>query len=333
MTIQFLMGPIVGGVIGYFTNWLAIKMLFRPHQPKYFMGLHIPFTPGIIPKEKYRIAESVGKAISENLMNQEVLQKTLLSDEIVQRVHSSLRDFFAGLQNSDESLREFLQRYVSEEDVRKMALSVKNDLGSQVSTHLMTAHLGSEIAHVAVVHVLDKMRLSENIVVRNVEVDDKQGIGDFLKKGFDMLFNKQAKKVFSDVLSALASPVEQLLAKNIDQMMESHAPEMTAKLIDRQTENLLDTSLSELLRGNEEQIDSLCASVVQLYRDVVSKRLPQMLKTLNVSKMIENRINEMDMNEAEHIILDVMDKELKWLVWLGALLGFVIGFANAFAYL
>ena len=93
MTIQFLMGPVVGGVIGYFTNWLAIKMLFRPHQPKYFMGLHIPFTPGIIPKEKYRIAESVGKAISENLMNQEVLQKTLLSDEIVQRVHSSLREF------------------------------------------------------------------------------------------------------------------------------------------------------------------------------------------------------------------------------------------------
>ena len=184
-----------------------------------------------------------GDWLFENLMNQEVLQKTLLSDEIVQRVHSSLREFFAGLQNSDESLREFLQRYVSEEDVRKMALSVKNDLGSQVSTHLMTAHLGSEIAHVAVVHVLDKMRLSENIVVRNVEVDDKQGIGDFLKKGFAMLFNKQAKKVFSDVLSALASPVEQLLAKNIDQMMESHAPEMTAKLIDRQTENLLDTSL------------------------------------------------------------------------------------------
>ena len=45
MIIEFayFLGPLTGGIIGYFTNWLAIKMMFRPHQPKYLFGLKIPF--------------------------------------------------------------------------------------------------------------------------------------------------------------------------------------------------------------------------------------------------------------------------------------------------
>ena len=58
---QYFVGPLVGAVIGYITNDIAIRMLFRPHQAKYFMGIHIPFTPGIIPKEKARIAGAIGK--------------------------------------------------------------------------------------------------------------------------------------------------------------------------------------------------------------------------------------------------------------------------------
>ena len=45
--ISYLLAPLVGGVIGYITNDIAIRMLFRPHSAKYIMGIHIPFTPGI----------------------------------------------------------------------------------------------------------------------------------------------------------------------------------------------------------------------------------------------------------------------------------------------
>ena len=48
--IQFISGPIIGGVIGYCTNWLAIKMLFRPYNEIKIRGRVLPFTPGIIPK-------------------------------------------------------------------------------------------------------------------------------------------------------------------------------------------------------------------------------------------------------------------------------------------
>ena len=58
MDLSYIMAPLLGGVIGYITNDIAIRMLFRPHTAKYVFGIHIPFTPGIIPKEKERIAEA-----------------------------------------------------------------------------------------------------------------------------------------------------------------------------------------------------------------------------------------------------------------------------------
>lgn len=71
----YILAPLLGGVIGCVTNDIAIRMLFRPHTAKHIMGWRVPFTLGIIPKEKGRIAEAVGTAISDNLMSQEVLEK------------------------------------------------------------------------------------------------------------------------------------------------------------------------------------------------------------------------------------------------------------------
>ncbi|MDE6927728.1 MAG: DUF445 domain-containing protein, partial [Muribaculaceae bacterium] len=44
--------------------------------------------------------------------------------------------------------------------------------------------------------------------------------------------------------------------------------------------------------------------------------------------MIEQRINEMDVQQTEQLILQVMRKELKAIIWLGALLGFIMGCLN-----
>ncbi|MBN2706176.1 MAG: DUF445 family protein, partial [Deltaproteobacteria bacterium] len=40
--LPFVMPPLFGAVIGYFTNYLAIRMLFRPLRKKYILGLPLP---------------------------------------------------------------------------------------------------------------------------------------------------------------------------------------------------------------------------------------------------------------------------------------------------
>lgn len=79
--------PIAGAIIGYFTNDLAIKMLFRPYKPKYLGKKQLPFTPGLIPRNQERLAKRVSDTIMGSLLTPEELQKIakrLLQTERVQ---------------------------------------------------------------------------------------------------------------------------------------------------------------------------------------------------------------------------------------------------------
>lgn len=118
METTYFIAPLLGGLIGYITNDIAIRMLFRPHKSKYLLGIHIPFTPGIIPKEKGRIAEAIGGVISENLMNNEVLEKYLLSDEMIGKVQSAVEEFISTQQQNQESVARFLGHYLSNDEIQ-----------------------------------------------------------------------------------------------------------------------------------------------------------------------------------------------------------------------
>ena len=83
----FLVPPVAGGVIGYFTNDLAIKMLFRPYKAVYIFGKQLPFTPGLIPTNQERLATKVSDTIMGSLLTPEELHKLaqiLLHTERVQ---------------------------------------------------------------------------------------------------------------------------------------------------------------------------------------------------------------------------------------------------------
>ena len=67
--------PMVGGIIGYFTNDLAIKMLFRPYRPLQIYGRRVPFTPGLIPRNQERLAKRISDTIMGSLLTPEELQK------------------------------------------------------------------------------------------------------------------------------------------------------------------------------------------------------------------------------------------------------------------
>ncbi len=85
----WLLIPLVSALIGYFTNWVAIRMLFRPHREKRVFGLRVPFTPGLIPRKRAELARSIGRAVSERLITREAIL-TRLADEDIKR---QIREF------------------------------------------------------------------------------------------------------------------------------------------------------------------------------------------------------------------------------------------------
>lgn len=112
--MKFIIPILVGGVIGYITNWLAIKMLFRPYYEKKFLGIHVPFTPGLIPKEKSRIAKSVGNTIGVYLLSPEVVTQAISSDKINNQIRSWIICNINRLKESDMTIKDFIMDFDNE---------------------------------------------------------------------------------------------------------------------------------------------------------------------------------------------------------------------------
>jgi uncharacterized membrane protein YheB (UPF0754 family) len=79
--------PVVGGIIGYFTNDVAIKMLFRPYRAIYIGSRKLPFTPGLIPRNQERLAKNISDTIMNSLLTPDEIQnlaRRLLQKERVE---------------------------------------------------------------------------------------------------------------------------------------------------------------------------------------------------------------------------------------------------------
>lgn len=313
IAFQYILAPIIGGVIGYITNDIAIRMLFRPHEAKYLFGFKIPFTPGIIPKEKGRIAKSIGGAISDNLMSRDVLEKNLLSEDMINKISSSIIDFIELQKSNQETIQNFLLHYITENDLSNMKNSIKDNLSLQISHSLEKISIGDEIADIVVKHVASKLR------VEGLNIDIPQ-----------MLRNLVGNRLWENIASSIEKPTKNFLSQNINQMLKDKGPEMINNTIKKEIDIFLDVKVQDLLVGKDEQINEFVDFVIGLYRTIITEHLPKILETINIPAIIESRINEMDMEETEKLILQVMNKELRAIVWLGALLGMIMGSVNIF---
>ncbi len=105
---KLLVPPIAGGIIGYFTNDLAIKMLFRPYKPIYIAGKKLPFTPGLIPHNQARLAQKVSDTIMSSLLTPEELHnlaKRLLETERIEAAISWLLKLTLSQVRSDKEFK------------------------------------------------------------------------------------------------------------------------------------------------------------------------------------------------------------------------------------
>ena len=323
MEASYIIAPLLGGVIGYITNDIAIRMLFRPHTAKYVFGIYIPFTPGIIPKEKGRIAEAVGGVISENLMNKDVLEKYLLSEDMIGKVRSAVEDFIAIQQRNSETVVQFLGHYLSKEEIDTIAQNINHSITKQTYEKLADSTVGEKVAHIAIDHVAQKLTIDGAQELLSSIGGALGGLGGMAAGLF-------GGNIVANFLGMLREPAEHILAKNINTMLRDNGEEIVSNMICGEVDNFLNKPVSKLLEGHEEQMAQAVNTIESIYRSIITEHLPKILDSIDISKIVRERINEMDVNETEKLIFQVMDKELKAIVWLGALLGLVMGSINIF---
>ncbi len=79
MSIDIVTLPIIGAFIGYFTNYVAIKMLFYPKKTYYIGNIRVPFTPGLIPKKRDELIDKISNVVADKVINKKELVRYVYS--------------------------------------------------------------------------------------------------------------------------------------------------------------------------------------------------------------------------------------------------------------
>jgi len=106
-----LMMVIIGAIIGGCTNYIAIKMLFRPYRALYIGKWRIPFTPGLIPKRRDELAKQMGKLVINHLLTPASIQQKFLNEGFQKEMTNVVQREIVSLLDTEKTLAIFLEKF------------------------------------------------------------------------------------------------------------------------------------------------------------------------------------------------------------------------------
>jgi uncharacterized membrane protein YheB (UPF0754 family) len=293
LSISFFVGPAVGAVIGYFTNYLAVKMLFRPYTEKRIGRLRLPFTPGVIPRRRKDLARALGEAVGKRLVTREDLAALLLSDDSVKALTDVAVQTLFGDESSPISRK--LASLLGEDNEKEAKEGIDLAITDAVAEALASADLGTVL-------------LREGVAALRI---GNPMLGMFLG---------------DELIERIAPAVNERLSS----FLQENGRAQLLPAVEAQTSAILADDLPTLLGKIGLSREMLSAAAERAVKGTLTAFLPVLLDHVDLCSIVESKINEMDVRELEALILSVMKRELGAVVNLGAVIGFVLGFITAF---
>jgi len=290
--INILAGPIIGSLIGYVTNYIAVKMLFRPRNPVKLGNFTLPFTPGIIPKRKADLARALGNAVGNNLFTGADLEQMLLSDKAKQKVLGEVADL---LDRDEQTIEDMLSSFWGQEEY----LSGKAELENLLCEKIMYALYG--------------LNLGEVIVRESARAIKERTEGTML-----------ALVANDKLIASMVVP----LGKKLESYLLENGQDLIRPIINGGIEDLSSKSLAALFQETGIEKERLLELVEEAYTQLIKTKVADFIKEFDIAAVVEQKINGMDVQEVERLVLSVMKRELNAVVNLGALIGFIIGLIN-----
>ena len=292
----WILPPIIGAFIGYVTNIVAIKMLFRPLNEIKLFGKRLPFTPGILPKERHKLADSIGRMVEQDLITSEVLRERLAKSEVRENIKTTLSVF------TEQTLQRPLSNWLEEKAEDKLLSEImKGFVSSEVFSSLLE-------------------ELIKTWLEGKLTSADDNSMGGWLKSRF------------LDLGSVFIPPARDMIKRGLIREMKNQGRSEASsyrQALEKLVEKYPGITLREFLslgNHNKQKVDSLLAEKTA---DTLDENIEGALSSVDVKTLVTDRINSLDMIRVEKIILDVMAGQLKWINFFGAVLGALIGFSQA----
>ena len=297
---KYIATPLIGAVIGYVTNWIAVKMLFRPRKEIRVFGKRLPFTPGVIPRGQGRLARAVGNVVETQLLTPEYLGEKLLSKESEEEFKSHMQSWIGSQKASEDTLYSSISNIVEEDRLNNFIASAEESLSDFLSEKIIAMEPGKLIVDKVMQEAQNK--LSESMFGMMLGGSFLEKIAGQVQDGIDTYIQENAREY-----------VGKAVVKESKELQEKPMPEVTAFLEEK---GIYDP---EFLRG--------------LYKKVIEDKLPALLSSLKLSLVVEERINAMQVEEVEELVLSIMNKELGAIVNLGAVIGLILGLINVIIFI
>ena len=281
--VRYFMPPIIGGLIGLFTNWLAIQMLFHPYKAVYIGMFRLPFTPGIIPKRKESVAHAIGVAVAEEVLTEKELSMIISSPAVKEKCISALNSFLY----QGETIASLTEKY---------------DLNIPLTEALAK-------------------RITEGLSKADIESTVTDCLTSALK----------SKPVLSFVINEkLLTSIAVELSFSIKRYLQENGAEIIEELLRSEAEETKDKRIGDILIGvglSSERTEKILYSA---YDAFTKNGLKELFDRADVASIIEKKINDMDVKQIADLTFKVMKREMRAVVYLGGLLGALIGVINIF---
>lgn len=261
--MKIIIPIIVGAIIGYFTNWLAIKMLFRPHNEIRILGFRLPFTPGLIPKERYRMSKSIGKTVGEHLLTPEKIREVLSSKEAKLGFKNWIKTKIKNLQKNSNTGYNVLKE-LNINDNRKSS-NIKYKIIDNILLNLGNNKIRNVILDFIENEIYDK---NKDVFIKEIQTKGKNNLKGFLKsKEIESFVNENINEKFKEfkddnrmlkeiIPNNMVYQIDNIIFENRDRIADNirsflHDPNIKKKLefgiyglIEENTSKLITTFLS-----------------------------------------------------------------------------------------
>lgn len=287
---HYIIPPLIGAVIGYCTNYIAVKMLFRPRNEIKVLGHTLPFTPGAIPKNKPRLAKAIGEVVETTFFGEETISAQFLSGEAED--------------NAVAQMVRGMDRPISDLGISVLGSEEKYEKGLNRLSEILSQQL------------LQSLRSGETIRMVSDTVIDK--LVDQFRGGMLGMF----------ITDSFVESAKQMVEAGIQGEIEDKGEEFLNRMVRSQMDTWSRDTLSEIAFEagySDERVERILRKA---YRGAVKSAVPVLIDRINVSGMIEEKVNDMSNEQLEELVLSVMKRELNLIVNLGALIGLILGCLN-----
>jgi uncharacterized membrane protein YheB (UPF0754 family) len=359
MQILFTAG--LGAVIGGYTNSLAIKMLFRPYEPKYIGKYRLPFTPGLIPRRRAELAEQMGEMVVDHLLTRDAIEAKMMQPALKEKIVSFIQvellkwlesdktiseimdELHIDSKQIDEKLSEFvrqmIQKYfeqnrhakIGEVVPREWHASIEKKIPEVADYILMKAqqYFASEegkqrLTKMANDFLLNKGKLGglAQMFLGNVDLGEK-----LQPELIKFLTHDGTHQTVTSVLMREYENVKQWEMVKVEEYIKTEALASTVSSFIKKnvTEPLWNKPLNELVVSYKERIVEKIPALVEKTMKYAHKHIHEVLSALQIEQLVKEQVDTFPTERLEEMLLGITRKELKMITYLGALLGGAIG--------